>query len=242
MRPTLTLAKHLQSNLDIRRLVCMPNLETSFLGIILISCSLTTYLHMPTTKDATDTAKSALGWIAATNVQYNPWRRKMHTYFENNGIVFRRDATKAEWHMAGTYAKKVWIGFPAAGFVLIGGSNNAASAAREHLQYLLLDILKKGHEQTRKTGLPATSGKRKQGTQAREMEESNDEDGSNKAEDDKDNDNDDDAEQLKKRHDITANLIPKIVVQVYIVDAQYADDARDGSQPNAYTWATCHKS
>jgi len=34
----------------------------------------------------------------------------------------------------------------------------------------------------------------------------------------------------------------KIVVPVYIVDIQYADDVIDGSQPNAYTWAICHKS
>jgi len=121
--------------------------------------------------------------------------------------------------MAGTYAKKASIGFPAAGSALIGGSNNAASAARGHLQYLLLDILKKGREQSRKAGLPATSGKRKQGTQAPEMEESDDEDSSDKVEDDEDDNDDDNAEWPKKHCDITGNLIAKIVVRVYIVDA-----------------------
>ena len=158
----------------------------------------------------------------------------MHTYFENNGIMFRRDATKAEWHMAGTYAKKALIGFPAVGSALIGGSNNAASVAREHLQYLPLDILNKGREQSRKAGLPATLGKRKWGIQALEMEESDDEDGSDKAEDDEDDHDDDNAERPKKGRDITRNLIPKIVVWVYIVDTQYADDTIDGSQPNAW--------
>jgi len=114
--------------------------------------------------------------------------------------------------MAGTYTKKASIGFPAAGSVLIEGSNNTASAAREHLQYLLLDILKKGREQSRKAGLPATSGKRKRGTQAPEMEESDNEDGSDEAEDDEDDDDDDDTERPKKHRDITGNLIPKIVV------------------------------
>jgi len=197
---------------------------------------------MPTSKDAIDTAKNALGWTAATNVQYNLWSRKMRTYFKNNSIVFRRDATKAEWHVAATYAKKASIGFSAAGSALIGGSNNAASEARGHLQYLLLDILRKDREQSRKAGLPAISGKRKRGIQAPEMEESDDEDSSDEAEDDKDDDDDGDAERPKKRHDITGNLIPKIVAQVYIVNAQYADDAIDGSQPNAYTWVICHKS
>jgi len=97
--------------------------------------------------------------------------------------------------MAGTYAKKAFIDFPAAGSALIGGSNNAASMAQEHLQYLLLDILKKGREQSRKAGLPAISGKRKRGIQALQMEKSDNEDGSNKAEDDEDDDDDDDAEQ-----------------------------------------------
>jgi len=145
--------------------------------------------------------------------------------------------------MAVTYAKKASIGFPAAGSVLIRGTNNAASAARGHLQYLLLDILKKGREQSRKAGLPATLGKRKRGIQAPEMEESDNEDGSDEAKDDADHeDDDDDAEWPRKRRDITGNLIPKIVVWVYIVDVQYTDDAIDRSQPNAYTWATCHKS
>ena len=94
MRLTLTLAKHLQSNHDMHCLVRMPNLETLFLGIRLILCGLTTYLHMPTTKDITDIARSALGWTAATNVQYKLWYRKMHTYFENNSIVFQSDASK----------------------------------------------------------------------------------------------------------------------------------------------------
>ena len=120
--------------------------------------------------------------------------------------------------MAETYAKKRSIGFPAAGFVLIGGSNNAASAARGHLQYLLLDILKKRHEQSRKAGLSAISGKRKQGIQVPEMEESNEENGSDEAKNNEYHDNDDDAEWLKKYHDITRNLIPKIVIQVYIID------------------------
>ena len=111
-----------------------------------------------------DAAKHARAWTAATNVQHNLYCQKVHTYFENKSIMFWRDANQVEWHMAGTYAKKEWIGFLAAVSALIGGSNNTASVAWVHLQYLLLDILKKGGEQSRKARVQAILRKRKQGT------------------------------------------------------------------------------
>ena len=135
--------------------------------------------------------------------------------------------------MAETYGKKASIGFPASGSVLIWGKNNTASTAQEHLQYWLLDVLKKGHKQSRKAGLPATPGKRKQG--ARVVESDDEDDKDDEDEDDEDGeDNADDAGWPKKHREIMGNVIPKVGVRVYIVDAQYADDAIDGSQPNAY--------
>jgi len=109
------------------------------------------------------------------------------------------------------------------------------------LQYLLLDVLKKGHEQSRKAGLPATPGKRKQGALVAESDDENDEYDEDEYDEDDDDDNND-AGRPKKHREITGNVISKVVVRVYTVDAQYADDAIDGSQPNAYAWATCHKS
>lgn len=91
---------------------------------------------MPTARDATDTAKTTFGWTAATNPQYNLWRRKVRTYFENKDIVFRKDATKLAWQLVETYAKKASIAFPASGAGLLRGNNNAAVEAKGHFNYL----------------------------------------------------------------------------------------------------------
>jgi len=105
---------------------------------------------MPTAKDATDSAKTGLGWTAATNPAYNMWRRKMRSYFEDNGIVYRRGASMAAWQAAGIYARKKTIGLPASGITLLESKNEQAE---EDLNYLLLDYLKKGWKQARKAGM-----------------------------------------------------------------------------------------
>jgi len=74
------------------------------------------------------------------------------------------------------------------------------------------------------------------------MEKNDEEDSSDEADADEDNADDNDAQWLKKLRYIMGNLIAKIVVRIYIIDAQYADNAKDGSQPNAYAWAICDKS
>jgi len=165
----------------------------------------------------------------------------MRNYFENNGIVFRKDARKEEWQVARTYAKKTSIGLPASGSTLIQDKKNTASAAQAHLQYLLLDVLKKGRKQFRKAGLPATPGKGKQGAPVVETNNENDKDDEDEY-DEYDEDNDDDAGWPKKHRKITRNIIMQIVVWVCIVNAQYAYDTIDRSQLNAYACVICHKS
>ena len=112
---------------------------------------------MPTARDATDTAKPTLGWPGDTNPQYNLWLRKVRTHVGNNGIFLREDVTKMAWQLLGTYAKKTSIGFPSSGAGLLCGNSNAATEAKAHCNYLLLDVLKKGREQARKAGPPADS-------------------------------------------------------------------------------------
>jgi len=78
---------------------------------------------MPTAKQVTDSTKTGLGWIAATNPTYNMWRRKMRSYFEVNWIVYRRGASMAAWQATVIFARKKIIGFPASWITLLQSKN-----------------------------------------------------------------------------------------------------------------------
>jgi len=190
---------------------------------------------MPTAKDATDSAKTGLGWTAATNPAYNIWRRKMRSYFEDNGIVYMRGASMPAWQAAVIYARKKTIGFPASRITLLQSKNEQAE---EDLNYLLLDWFKKGREQARKAGMtmagivtPAGPAKRRLGG-GEAGAEGDDEDNQGHEADDESDEN-----YSNKR----PRLSKSVVIRVHIVDTAEAALHLPGTNPRRYVWATCSR-
>ena len=113
---------------------------------------------MPTPTSAITNAKLALGW-GEKSADYRRWRRIMKAYYTTNNIKSRSDASRQEWKNARDHGMKVEHGFPQSGLDLLSRNTAAAEKAKDHLNNLLLDCLKKTRETETREDL-ATAGRR----------------------------------------------------------------------------------
>ena len=138
----------------------------------------------------------------------------MKVYYTTNNIKSRNDASQAQWKNAKEHGLKVEHGFPQSGLDLLKKNNAAGQKAKDHLNNLLLDCLKKTRETETREDL-ATAGRRRTAAEAEAAL----------------NLDPDDAE--------SQTLSTGRIVRVYISSPDnLASKALDGS----YLWATCPKS
>lgn len=141
----------------------------------------------------------------------------MKAHFTTNNITKRRDANRAQWDAVMAHAKKIEHGFPQSGLDLVGKNTDAGRQAKEHLNHLVLDCLKKGRETETKEDLAKASRKRR--AAAADLDEEEEDDISQPA--------------------------AATVVRVYIADpdapaCRIVPAVTDPAL--AYKWATCPKS